>query len=68
MTVSESAYQLYRATAPYVSADGLTFQFEANLKAGDPSSTAAMNAVPALRETAAQAASAMGAVDYGRGR
>ena len=67
VTVSESAYQLYRATAPYVSADGLTFQFEANLKAGDPSSTAAMNAVPALRETAAQAASAMGAVDYGVG-
>jgi RND superfamily putative drug exporter len=67
LTVSPSAYQLYRATAPYVSADGLTFQFEANLKAGDPSSTAAMNAVPALRHTAAQAASAMGATDYGVG-
>jgi RND superfamily putative drug exporter len=67
VTVSPSAYQLYRATAPYVSADGLTFQFEANLKAGDPSSTAAMNAVPALRHTAAQAASAMGAADYGVG-
>jgi RND superfamily putative drug exporter len=67
VTVSPSAYQLYRATAPYVSADGLTFQFEANLKAGDPSSTAAMNAVPALRQTAAQAASAMGATDYGVG-
>jgi putative drug exporter of the RND superfamily len=67
LTVTPSAYQLYRATAPYVSADGLTFQFEANLKAGDPSSTAAMNAVPALRHTAAQAASAMGATDYGVG-
>jgi len=67
LTVPPSAYQLYRATAPYVSADGLTFQFEANLKAGDPSSTAAMNAVPALRHTAAQAASAMGAADYGVG-
>jgi RND superfamily putative drug exporter len=67
LTVSPSAYQLYRATAPYVSADGLTFQFEANLKAGDPSSTAAMNAVPALRHAAAQAASAMGAADYGVG-
>ena len=67
LTVSPSAYQLYRATAPYVSADGLTFQFEANLTAGDPSSTAAMNAVPALRHTAAQAASAMGAADYGVG-
>ncbi|HEY2277179.1 MAG TPA: MMPL family transporter [Streptosporangiaceae bacterium] len=67
LTVSPSQYQLYRATAPYVSADGLTFQFEANLKAGDPSSTAAMNAVPALRQTAAQAAAAMGATDYGVG-
>src|ERR1700760_4315332 len=67
LPVSPSAYQLYRATAPYVSADGLTFQFEANLTAGDPSSTAAMNAVPALRHTAAQAASAMSAADYGVG-
>src|ERR1700744_954366 len=61
LPVSPSAYQLYRATAPYVSADGLTFQFEANLTAGDPSSTAAMNAVPALRHTPAQAAPAVGA-------
>ncbi len=67
VSVSASSYQVYRATAPYVSADGRTIQYEANLKAGDPSSTAAMNAVPALRHTAAQAASAMDAADYGVG-
>jgi RND superfamily putative drug exporter len=48
------AYQLYRATTQFVSADGKTIQFETSLKAGDPSTTAALNAVPAVR-TAAQA-------------
>jgi RND superfamily putative drug exporter len=53
--------------AQYVSADGRTIQFEAALKAGDPSSTAAMNAVPAIRHAAATAAAAIGASDYGVG-
>jgi putative drug exporter of the RND superfamily len=66
-SVPIAAYRLYQATAQYVSPDGKTIQFEANLRAGDPSSTAAMNAVPALRHAAAQAASAMGATDYGVG-
>jgi RND superfamily putative drug exporter len=48
------AYQLYRATLQFVSADGKTIQFETSLAAGDPSTTAALNAVPAVR-TAAQA-------------
>jgi putative drug exporter of the RND superfamily len=48
------AYQLYRATQQFVSADGKTIQFETSLAAGDPSTTAALNAVPAVR-TAAQA-------------
>jgi RND superfamily putative drug exporter len=48
------AYQLYRATSQFVSADGKTIQFETSLAAGDPSTTAALNAVPAVR-TAAQA-------------
>ena len=37
-----------------MSADGKTIQFETSLAAGDPSTTAALNAVPAVR-TAAQA-------------
>ncbi len=67
LPVPVQAYQVYRATAQYVSADGRTIQFEAGLKAGDPSTTAAMNAVPAIRQAAAAAATTMGAADYGVG-
>jgi len=59
------AYQVYRATAQYVSPDGKTIQFEAGLKAGDPSTTAAMNAVPAVRTAASQGARALGATASG---
>jgi len=65
--VSPPAYQLYRATAAFVSPDGRTIQYEAGLKAGDPASTAALNAVPELRQAAARASAAMGAADYGLG-
>jgi RND superfamily putative drug exporter len=67
LPVPAEAYEVYRATAAYVSADGRTIQFETGLKAGDPSSTAAMNAVPAIRHAAAVAAARMGATDYGVG-
>jgi len=67
LPVPAEAYLVYRATAQYVSADGRTIQYEAGLKAGDPSSTAAMNAVPAIRQAAAAAATAIGAEDYGVG-
>ena len=67
LPVPAQAYEVYRATAQYVSADGQTIQFEAGLKAGDPSSTAAMNAVPSIRDAAATAATAIGASDYGVG-
>jgi putative drug exporter of the RND superfamily len=65
LPVPGPSYQVYRATAAYVSPDGRTIQFETSLKAGDPSGTAALNAVPALRQAAARAAAAMGAADYG---
>jgi putative drug exporter of the RND superfamily len=61
------AYQLYRATALYISPDGHTVQFETGLKAGDPSTTAAMNAIPAVRTEAATVARSIGAADYGVG-
>jgi putative drug exporter of the RND superfamily len=67
LPVPDQAYLVYRATAQYVSADGRTIQFEAGLKAGDPSSTSAMNAVPSIRQAAATAATAMGAADHGVG-
>jgi RND superfamily putative drug exporter len=66
-SVSPIAYQLYRAESLYISADGLTIQFETGLKAGDPSTTAAMNAIPAVRTAAASAMSSMSAADYGVG-
>jgi RND superfamily putative drug exporter len=60
-------YQLYRATALYISPDGRTVQFETGLKAGDPSTTAAMNAIPAVRTEAATVMRTIGATDYGVG-
>ncbi|HEX3650212.1 MAG TPA: MMPL family transporter [Pseudonocardiaceae bacterium] len=58
-------YQLYRATAAYVSADGHTVQYLVGLTAGDPSTTQAMNAVPAIRAAVTSVAHAVGATDSG---
>ena len=66
-TVPLAEYEAYRATAQYVSPDGKTIQFETGLVAGDPSTTAAMNAVPAVRTEAAAAAKTLGATDWGVG-
>src|SRR5580693_2922834 len=65
--VPVGAYEAYRATAQYVSPDGETIQFQTGLKAGDPSTTAAMNAVPAVRAEAATVAKTLGATAYGVG-
>src|SRR5262249_21445168 len=63
--VSPSLYEAYRATAGYVSPDGLTVQFAVRLAAGDSGSTAAMNAVPALRQITRDVASTLSAADSG---
>jgi putative drug exporter of the RND superfamily len=65
--MTEQEYQAYRATAQYVSPDGLTVQFETGLRAGDPSTTAAMNAVPSVRSAAQQLVPTLDAVDWGVG-
>jgi putative drug exporter of the RND superfamily len=62
-----NSYEVYRATAQYVSSDGRTIQFETSLRAGDPSTTAAMNAVPSIRTEAATVAKTLGATAYGVG-
>jgi putative drug exporter of the RND superfamily len=67
LTIPLQAYEVYRATAQYVSPDGMTIQYETGLKAGDPSTTAAMNAVPSIRAEAAAAAKTLGATDWGVG-
>jgi len=59
------AYQLYKATMQFVSADGKTIQFQTSLTAGDPSTTAALNAVPAIRSSAAAVVPTLHATDYG---
>jgi RND superfamily putative drug exporter len=59
------AYQLYRATTNFVSTDGKTIQFLAGLTAGDPSTTTAMNATPAIRTEATRVAPTLHATDSG---
>jgi putative drug exporter of the RND superfamily len=59
------AYDLYRVTANFVSPDGKTVQFLTGLKAGDPGSTGALNAVPSLRATTTAIQKSVGAVASG---
>jgi RND superfamily putative drug exporter len=56
---------VYAAEAQYVGPDGRTVAFSTALRAGDPAGTAALQAVPAVREAAARAAAASGAQDVG---
>jgi RND superfamily putative drug exporter len=63
--IPAQAYDLYRVTANFVSPDGRTVQFETGLKAGDPGSTAALNAVPSIRATTAAIQKSAGAVASG---
>jgi putative drug exporter of the RND superfamily len=63
--IPADVYQMYRATAQFVDAAGTTIQFQTGLTAGDPASTAAMNAVPALRAETAKVAPELHATDYG---
>ena len=60
-----AAYQAYRASGAFVSADGTTIWFAAALAAGSPADTAAEEAVPAIRAAAARAAATAGAPAYG---
>jgi RND superfamily putative drug exporter len=63
--VPVGTYEAYRAGAEFVSADGHTVQFAVGLRAGDPTTTAAMNAVPGIRAETAKVATAIGAADNG---
>ncbi len=59
------AYQLYRASSNFVSADGTTIQFLTGLTAGDPSTTTAMNQTPTIRAEAAKVAPTLHATQSG---
>ena len=63
--VSPRAYAAYRSLTQFVSADGRTVQFYTSLRAGDPGSDAALNAVPAVRDAVSRVAAAVGASDWG---
>jgi putative drug exporter of the RND superfamily len=60
-------YQIYRATSNYVAPDGTVVQFSTGLRAGDPATTAAMNAVPSIRAETAAVARSVGATASGVG-
>jgi RND superfamily putative drug exporter len=60
-------YQVYRASANFISADGRTVQFSVGLHAGDPGSTPALHAVPAIRTEVSKVAATAGAADSGVG-
>lgn len=61
LPVPRAEYEAYRAATNFVSANGRVIQFEASLRAGPQSSTAAMNATPRIRRVLASAARASGA-------
>ena len=63
--VTLAAFQSYRASGSYVSADGDTVSFATSLAAGNPAGTPAEEAVPAIRADAARAARAAGASAFG---
>lgn len=62
-TIAE--YEAYRATAQYISPDGRTVQYSTALTAGDPQTTAAMNAVPSIRAEVSSVAKEIGATGNG---
>ncbi len=66
-TVPFALYNAYRATIQLVSPGGHTVQFETNLVAGSPSSTAAMDAIPGIRASVAAVARSTGAGQWGVG-
>jgi putative drug exporter of the RND superfamily len=61
--IPAEAYELYKATANYVAPGGRTLQFSTGLTAGDPASTAAMDAVPAIRAETLRVQKSAGATD-----
>ena len=60
-----AAFESYRASGSFVSADGHTISFATSLAAGSATTTAAAQAVPAVRAAAARAARTAGAAASG---
>lgn len=56
LPLSPRLYNAYRATAQFISPDGHTVQYYTTLAAGDPTSTGAMQAIPAVRQAVSSVA------------
>lgn len=67
INISPLLYQAYRSTAQFISNNGETIQYYAVLQAGTSGSTAALHAVPAVREALTTVANNVGASDSGLG-
>ena len=59
--VTPAAYRAYQGSAQFISADGRTILFEVDLRAGPATSTAAADAIPAVRLAVAGVARSIGA-------
>jgi RND superfamily putative drug exporter len=65
VALSMSRYNAYRASAQFISADGRTIQFDATLAAGASTTTAAAQAIPAIRADVAGVGRSIGATATG---
>jgi RND superfamily putative drug exporter len=63
--VPAQQYALYRALSQFISPSGETVQYYTSLTAGSPSTTAAINATPAVRSAVTGVQHSAGAVDSG---
>jgi RND superfamily putative drug exporter len=63
--VPADQYELYRSEAQFISPDGKTVQYYTSLTAGPPTSTAALNATPAVRSAVTSVQHSSGAIDSG---
>ena len=65
--VPKGLYEAYRSAGNYISANGKLVYFNTSLAAGDPGSTAAIDAVPAIRALTTSLQKSSGAVASGVG-
>jgi len=63
--IPAQAYELYRVSANFVSPEGRTVMFSTGLLAGDPGSTAAIGAIPAIRVATTSIQHSVGATASG---
>lgn len=64
-TLDTFVYNAYRSTASFVTADGRTVLFKTSLTAGSPGTTAALQAIPAIRRSVVGVGRLLGATETG---